>query len=112
MEEQDIKRQQERIEQELSYINMRKIVTTMCCPICGNSLRGYVTEPEHDTLDARPVIYCKTGCRLLHYEGRAVSMYDHQPNGDRVTKAYILERAIPAVRLWVKRFCSPLETDY
>lgn len=112
MNEQELNLQQQRINDELSYINMRKIVTTMHCPICGHPLRGYVTEPVHDTMDVTPVIYCKTGCRLLHHEGRTASMYARQPNGDRVTKASILETAIPIVRLWVKHFGSPLEEDY
>lgn len=112
MTEQELDRQQQLIDQERAYINVRKTVTTMRCPVCDHPLHGYCTEPEHDTLVVTPHIVCTTGCKLIHYQGKAKSLYARQPEGARYTKASILESAIPDVRAWVKQFGSALEVDY
>lgn len=112
--EEELQHQKELLEQELEYINVRKIVTSMRCPICGHPLHGYVTAPAYDTCEVTPHIVCTSGCKLLHYTGHAMSLYGYQVggNGKHITKAYVLQSAISAVRVWVKHFGSPLEENY
>lgn len=120
MTEEELNRQHERLNEEREYIEARKAVTSMRCPVCGHPLRGYVTEPKHDTLDITPHIVCTTGCKLIHYEGITMSLYGFQVlNGlgsgrlvRHVTRAYALSTASNMIRPWIKQFGSPLEQDY
>jgi hypothetical protein len=97
---------------EEMYLRLKKvhdlkvIITSFRCPVCGHHLSGRIGDGEGDTLDFRAFIYCK-GCGMFNAESsKTYSMYER---GN--IKAEALEDVIEKVRPYIKAFGSPIEEE-
>lgn len=86
--------------------DLKVIITSFRCPVCGHHLSGRIGREEGDTLDFRAFIYCK-GCEMFNAESsRFYSMYE-----DGNVKAEALEDVIEKVRPYIKVFGSQIEEE-
>lgn len=97
---------EERYFKEKKVYDLKVIITSFRCPVCGHHLSGRIGREEGDTLDFRAFIYCK-GCGMFNAESsRFYSMYE-----DGNVKAEALEDVIEKVRPHIKVFGSPIEEE-
>lgn len=105
-EEIELIEEEKKLKEKKEYIETRKVVTSLRCPLCGSPLRGMVYGPFNDTLDCKPEIFCdkKRGCGYFCAEGDSFSLYDKNTN-----KSLALQALIEKVRPYIKTFGSPCE---
>lgn len=104
--EEELQREEQALKEKREYVEVRKAVTTMRCPICGAPLQGRVRGPMHDTADCQPFIFCdkNVGCGYFLAEGNWFSLYDKGAK-----KSLALQCLVDVVRPYIKVFGSPLE---
>ena len=86
--------------------DLKVIITSFRCPVCGHHLSGRIGREEGDTLDFKAFIYCK-GCEMFNAESsRYFSMYE----GGNI-RAEALEDVIEKTKPYIKTFGTPIEED-
>lgn len=108
-EEIELARQEKSLADRRRYLEVRKAVTRMRCPVCGAYLKGNIYGPVHDTADCHPVIFCDKvrGCGYFLAEGPWFSMYDRDAD-----IPLALQRHMESVKRYIKEWGPPAEEDY
>ena len=70
MTEEEFKDLEKKYFQEKEVQELKKEISFLCCPVCGQRLTGRIGEPKGDTLDFKAYIDCNR-CNLFHAESKS-----------------------------------------
>ena len=100
MTEKDIK---ELLEAAKEVNHFRSYASTLVCPICGESLEGYINTATLSTLTSFGRLFCPN-CKLFKCEGPTISDIDDDNGGKKLSRKEMIKKAASEVMALVERY--------